>query len=309
MELRFVVIFVIVGIILFSTMKDSIAAEESIKISIPQGTSVLGCEIRDLCYIPNPIFVNVTDVVEWINNDSAPHTVTSGSPEEGPDGIIYSDVLQSGEVFAFSFDESGAFPYYCTLHPWMEGVIIAKPLLQQSLALHEIEQMALSESGSVIGTISTDFIKAGNPLEIELRFTDEKNAILVHFNYDIRMTQDNEEILFRENVHSVDGHQELNIKSLESDNPVEVTIGIRGIYLISESEKPVLETITFLISNERDVKKGVSPKAQIEQGVKLPDVICRQGFELLMKNSDRSAACVTFDSVEKLIARGWGSIF
>lgn len=307
MQLTFLVIFTIAGIILFSSMQDS-AAEESIKISIAQGSSVLGCDARDLCYIPNPIIVNMTDVVEWVNQDSEPHTVTSGTPESGPDGIIYSAVMQPGEVFAFSFDESGAFSYYCTLHPWMEGIIVANPLRLESTSLYEIEQMRLSESGSVIGTIQTDKPQALKELEIELKFTDEKNSILVHMNYDIRIIQDNEDVLLNENAHSVDGYAELRTEILESDNPVEIIIGIRGIYLASESEKLVSETITFLVSDETSVKKGVSPKAQMKSGVNSYDVICRQGFELMIKNSDKSAACVTLDSIGKLIVRGWGNL-
>lgn len=309
MELRFFVIFVIVGIILFSTMDNSVAEKESIKVSIPKGTSTLGCEVKSLCYIPDPIFVNVGDVVEWTNHDSSVHTVTSGSPKAGADGIIFSDLMQPEEVFAFSFDESGSFSYYCTVHPWMEGLVIVKPFLLKQLTLHEIEQMSLSESGSIIGTIKTDQPKAGKPLPIEIKFTDEKNSILVHMNYDIRIIQDNEDVLLQEIIHSTDGYGELKTRSLESDNPVEMIVGIRGIYLTSESTKPVSETMTFIISDESAVKKGVSPKAQMEHGIKLSDVICRQGFEFIVKNSDRSAACVTFDSVEKLIQRGWGSLF
>jgi plastocyanin len=53
----------------------------------------------------------------------------------------------------------------------------------------------------------------------------------------------------------------------------------------------------------------MSPRAQMNQGVDSGDVQCRQGFELIMKNSDASAACIHSQSVEKLIQRGWGSFF
>ena len=53
----------------------------------------------------------------------------------------------------------------------------------------------------------------------------------------------------------------------------------------------------------------MSPRAQMNQGIDSADVQCRQGFELIMKNSDGSAACINSQSVEKLIQRGWGSLF
>ena len=53
----------------------------------------------------------------------------------------------------------------------------------------------------------------------------------------------------------------------------------------------------------------MSPRAQMNQGIDSDDVQCRQDFELVMKNSDGSAACINSQSVEKLIQRGWGSFF
>ncbi len=53
----------------------------------------------------------------------------------------------------------------------------------------------------------------------------------------------------------------------------------------------------------------MSPRAQMNQGVDSAEVKCREGFELVMKNSTGSAACVKSQSVEKLIQRGWASLF
>lgn len=306
--LRFFIIPVMVVAILFFTVNFSFASEE-IQVSIPKGTSTLGCEIKSLCYIPDPITVNVGDVVEWTNHDAAVHTVTSGTPEEGSNGIIFSGLLQPGDVFAFRFDESGSFSYFCTVHPWMEGLIVANPLLDKTPELYQIEQMDLFKSGSIIGTIKTDFPKAGKSLPIDISFTDEKHSILVHMNYDIQIIQDSEDVLIQENRHSIDGYVELETRPLESDNPVQVIVGIRGIYLESESIRPVSETTTFLISKETPIKNGVYPKDQMAYGVSASDVICRQGFELMMKNSDGSAACVTSSSAEKLVQRDWGILF
>ena len=53
----------------------------------------------------------------------------------------------------------------------------------------------------------------------------------------------------------------------------------------------------------------MSPRAQMKHGIASGDVVCRDGFELVMKNSDNSAACINSHSVEKLIQRGWASYF
>ena len=64
------------------------------------------------------------DTIVWKNADTAAHTVTSGTVEDGPDGIFDSGMLGPGESFTQVFSESGNFPYYCLLHPWMIGEII-----------------------------------------------------------------------------------------------------------------------------------------------------------------------------------------
>ena len=54
---------------------------------------------------------------------------------------------------------------------------------------------------------------------------------------------------------------------------------------------------------------NMSPRAQMKDGVNPEDVQCRQNFELVMKISDGSAACVRSTSVEKLIQLGWAGQF
>ncbi|QMU55143.1 MAG: hypothetical protein GKS07_09790 [Nitrosopumilus sp.] len=64
------------------------------------------------------------DTIMWKNADTAAHTVTSGIAEEGPDDIFDSGIFGPGKSFPQTFSESGNFPYYCLLHPWMIGEII-----------------------------------------------------------------------------------------------------------------------------------------------------------------------------------------
>jgi plastocyanin len=71
-------------------------------------------------YNPNPIEIQVGDTVNWINNDSSPHTATSSSDDSNFD----SDVLRRGETFSFTFDKEGQYPYFCTLHPSMVGTVV-----------------------------------------------------------------------------------------------------------------------------------------------------------------------------------------
>ncbi len=93
-------------------------------VEIPEGSGAPGCEETNECYIPHSLNVNVGDTVIWNNVDTAAHTVTAGSMEEGPSGIFDSSLFMSGNTFEFTFDQTGTYPYFCMVHPWMTGEIV-----------------------------------------------------------------------------------------------------------------------------------------------------------------------------------------
>lgn len=70
------------------------------------------------------IEISVGDTIVWKNGDTAKHTITSGTVEDGPDGIFGgSNFLVPGEFYKFTFTEKGRYPYFCLIHPWMTGVV------------------------------------------------------------------------------------------------------------------------------------------------------------------------------------------
>lgn len=66
----------------------------------------------------------VGDTIVWKNADTSAHTITSGTTANGPDGLFDSGLFGPGKFFSYTFSEVGDFPYYCVVHPWMEGVIV-----------------------------------------------------------------------------------------------------------------------------------------------------------------------------------------
>jgi plastocyanin len=92
-------------------------------ISIPSGSSVPGCDETNECFIPAEVTVSVGDTVTWSNDDSAAHTVTSGTPSDGPDGIFDSSLFMAGTTFSYTFDTAGEYNYFCMVHPWMTGKV------------------------------------------------------------------------------------------------------------------------------------------------------------------------------------------
>ena len=87
-------------------------------VSIVPGSSSLTTD----AYAPNPIEVGVGDTITWTNDDSQPHTATSGEAVT-PDGNFDSGIMAPGATFDFTFTEAGEYPYFCLLHPNMVGTV------------------------------------------------------------------------------------------------------------------------------------------------------------------------------------------
>jgi plastocyanin len=94
---------------------------QTVSVDMPAGTAVPGCEETNECYIPASVTINAGDTVEWTNSDTAAHTVTGGSPADGPSGVFDSSLVLGGAQYAFTFEEAGSYDYFCMVHPWMVG--------------------------------------------------------------------------------------------------------------------------------------------------------------------------------------------
>ena len=97
------------------------APKEATKIIIPEGAAIP--EDGRIFYDPETINISTGTVIEWINEDAAMHTATSGSPTDGADGVFDSGILNLGDTYQFTFADVGNYDYYCILHPWMLGTI------------------------------------------------------------------------------------------------------------------------------------------------------------------------------------------
>lgn len=75
---------------------------------------------------PEILTVKVGDTVKFINADTAAHTFTSGTPNDGPDGVFDSRLLMTDFSFTVTFNESGTYHYFDVVHPWIIGTIVVE---------------------------------------------------------------------------------------------------------------------------------------------------------------------------------------
>ena len=65
------------------------------------------------------VVIGVNNTVQWTNNDTAAHTVTS----RPGDPTTFTQVLAPGATFVYTFTTPGVYNYYCTFHSWMHGTV------------------------------------------------------------------------------------------------------------------------------------------------------------------------------------------
>ena len=80
-------------------------------------TSAARVTIRLLKFSPDKVEVKSGETVEWANADLTPHTATA-------QGMFDSGAINAGASWTHSFTQPGTFPYVCTFHPEMKGVVV-----------------------------------------------------------------------------------------------------------------------------------------------------------------------------------------
>ena len=118
------------------------------------------------------------DSITWKNKDSVEHTVTSGSPELGPDGLFDSGLFGPGEIFTVEFTEAGEYPYFCTVHPWMIGeIIVAEPYLGREQIIQNVGAEFDNTSNGVTVTYTLE-----GTLSDTVQINSEQNSVTFYYD-------------------------------------------------------------------------------------------------------------------------------
>lgn len=89
----------------------------------------------------------------------------------------------------------------------------------------------ISSDGSVHVNIDSTVPKAGEPMTIDVTFTDADGKQIQHINHDITATQDGTMVLSETDAHHHEGEGTHTTDALASDNPVDIKVKILGIGL------------------------------------------------------------------------------
>ena len=91
----------------------------STALSAAQSVTV---DIATFAFTPKEITIAPGTTVVWINHDETPHTVSAS------DHGFVSKALDTDDRYEHTFADEGDIPYFCTVHPFMTGVVhVRKP--------------------------------------------------------------------------------------------------------------------------------------------------------------------------------------
>lgn len=77
-------------------------------------------EMRMVAFAPAEVRIRAGGTVTWVNRDPVVHTVTANDQRWG------SELLTEGQLYTHTFTQPGRYPYHCTPHPQMTGVVIVE---------------------------------------------------------------------------------------------------------------------------------------------------------------------------------------
>ena len=74
-------------------------------------------EITKFAFAPKEITVAPGTKVTWTNHDETPHTISAA------DKTFLSKAMDTDDRYEYTFAKEGDFSYFCTLHPFMTGIV------------------------------------------------------------------------------------------------------------------------------------------------------------------------------------------
>jgi plastocyanin len=83
-------------------------------------TEQVTVEMRDFQFVPANLTVNAGTEVTWLNRDAVPHDAVA------KDGAFDTGRLDGGESASVVLEKPGSYPYACSYHPDMAGVVTVR---------------------------------------------------------------------------------------------------------------------------------------------------------------------------------------
>ena len=193
---------------------------KSFTVVIPKGSANPEIDITKLgprqWYLPRQIAIDLNDSVIWTNQDTESHTVTSGmsagiesvmNNKKGiPNGIFDSGYFKPGQSWNHTFTKPGTYSYFCTIHPWMEGLVTVQGKIQNKIPNYPVDALGKRISKFPVYKFTSDgtyevglswdpnVLLTGKDISFFMIFFDRVNNKAHLLPYDFILIQDGKQL-------------------------------------------------------------------------------------------------------------------
>jgi Icc protein len=101
-----------------AALHDAMTQRRTSRRTVALGPTEIG--IDNFQFTPPSLTVNAGTRVTWINSDDVPHLIVSARNQ-----FRASPVLDTDQRYSVTVDKAGTYEYFCSLHPKMQGRIVA----------------------------------------------------------------------------------------------------------------------------------------------------------------------------------------
>ena len=208
---NFIFIEIIISLFLLGNFSAIQAEEYDVRIPFGAYNPELNTPANEW-FSPSKISIKVGDSITWSNDDREAHTITSGigSGRFGwmgddfgtPNGYFDSGRFMPNESWSYTFREKGTYPYFCIIHPWMEGIVITNnpiPDYPHDATGNLIEFPVIAFTPDRVIEVDLTWephvIKTHEKLQFIFQFYDPgTNSNLAKMNYDFIIFQNGKEL-------------------------------------------------------------------------------------------------------------------
>ena len=185
----------------------------------------------------------------------------------------------------------------------------------------------------------------GQSVMLGIGFQDTVGNFIKNQNYAITVMQDNQTVLSVPNAHTDSGTDTQTTQTLSSTDKITIHVTLLGIgatttlpstwtglkgEILNFSQTAQTATTASSGNNTGTMTPGtmngtmptshsmmnntvtptpktLAPLEQVKSGIAPKDVQCKQGYSLILKAEDGSAACVDSSVAQMLVQRGWSA--
>ena len=119
---------------------------------------------------PQDVTIPIGSTVTWLNKDSSPHLIASGTPEKGPSNDFYGDYFYTDKTYSVTLNNPGIYEYYDPGSSNIRGqiTVVAASIPNNTNSQINIQTQQSSGSNNNIvsqqpgdGTIGNNFLISG----------------------------------------------------------------------------------------------------------------------------------------------------